>query len=75
LSYKEAQELQGLPARIDALEREQAQLGQQLADPALYRGEADAVRAAKDRYAEIERLLAQAIERWTELEERSAKSS
>jgi ATP-binding cassette subfamily F protein uup len=75
LSYKEAQELEGLPERIEALEREQADLGQRLADPALYRGDADAVKEAKERYAQIEQLLAQAIERWSELEERSAKSS
>jgi ATP-binding cassette subfamily F protein uup len=74
LSYKEAQELESLPERIEALEREQAELGRRLADPALYR-DADAVKEAKERYAQIERLLAQAIERWSELEERSAKSS
>ncbi|HEX7971247.1 MAG TPA: ATP-binding cassette domain-containing protein [Thiobacillus sp.] len=36
LSYKEARELDGLPAQIGTLESEQAQIAERLADPMLY---------------------------------------
>ncbi|MBI2226532.1 MAG: ATP-binding cassette domain-containing protein [Betaproteobacteria bacterium] len=68
LSYKEARELEALPDRISALEHEQAQVSQQLADPALYRGGAAQVKALQARLAEIEAELAHRIARWEELE-------
>jgi ATP-binding cassette subfamily F protein uup len=70
LSFKEAKELEALPARIEALEREQAELGRRLADPALYRADAPEVKRVKARYGEIEGELLQALERWTGLEEK-----
>jgi ABC transport system ATP-binding/permease protein len=71
LSFKEAKELEGLPSRISALEREQAELERQLADPALYRTDPEAVRTAKMRHDGIEQDLMRALERWTELEARN----
>jgi ATP-binding cassette subfamily F protein uup len=71
LSFKEAKELEGLPGRISALEREQAELERQLADPALYRTDPEAVRTAKMRHDGIEQDLMRALERWTELEARN----
>jgi len=71
LSFKEAKELEGLPSRISALEREQAELERRLADPALYRTDPEAVRTAKMRYDSIEQDLMRALERWTELEARN----
>jgi ATP-binding cassette subfamily F protein uup len=71
LSFKEAKELEGLPSRISALEREQVELERQLADPALYRTDPEAVRTAKMRYDSIEQDLMRALERWTELEARN----
>jgi len=71
LSFKEAKELEGLPGRISALEREQAELERQLADPALYRTDPEAVRTAKMRHDSIEQDLMRALERWTELEARN----
>jgi ATP-binding cassette subfamily F protein uup len=68
LSFKEAKELEALPARIEALEREQAELGGRLADPGLYRADAQEAKRVKARYPEIENELLQALERWTELE-------
>jgi ATP-binding cassette subfamily F protein uup len=68
LSFKEAKELEALPARIEALEREQAELGRRLADPGLYRADAQEVKRVKARYPEIESELLQALERWMELE-------
>ena len=59
------------PARIAALEAEQAQLGQRLADPELYRSDAAAVKTLKARYGEIEEQLLQLLERWESLEARA----
>ena len=72
LSFKEARELEALPARIESLEREQAELGRRLADPELYRARAEEVQRVKTRYAQIEEELMLALERWTELEGRGS---
>ncbi len=64
LSYKEQRELDGLPARIEALEAEQAQLTTQLADPAIYAGAAPRAPALQARNAALEDELLQAMERW-----------
>ncbi len=75
LSYKEAQELQALPARIESLEREQAELGRSLADPELYRSDPEQAKTANLRYAEIDGLLLQLLARWEELEARQREAS
>ena len=68
LSYKDQRELDGLPARIDALGAEAVALEKKLADPALYQkdpaGFAGITRALGAKRAE----LAAAEERWLELE-------
>jgi ABC transport system ATP-binding/permease protein len=71
LSYKEQRELQGLPALIEALEAEQAQLQQQLADPRIWQpgSGVDAV-ALRQRCEAIEEELMSALERWESLESR-----
>jgi ABC transport system ATP-binding/permease protein len=68
LSNKEQRELDGLPARIEALEREQAELTAKLADPAFYKREHAAVSAAKARLEAIEREHAEGFGRWESLE-------
>ncbi len=73
LSFAETKELEGLPARIEALEREQAEMGRRLADPALYRDQAQEVQSLNQRYAEIDRELASFLARWEELEARQAR--
>jgi ATP-binding cassette subfamily F protein uup len=67
LSYKEQKELDALPEQIAALEAEQAELAQQLSDPAVY---ADHTRAAalNTRGSEIEEALLELLARWEELE-------
>lgn len=70
LTFKESQELDALPARIEALEKEQAELTAKLADTAFYRAAPEEVKWANARFAEVEQLLAQAMERWMELEEK-----
>jgi len=68
LTWREQQELEELPARIEELEREQAELNRRLADPDFYRQDAGVVKDANSRYQELEGLLLTALERWTELE-------
>ena len=71
LGYNEQRELEGLPARIEALEEELAALQQTLADPALYRSgseNAERITGNRQRLAEVEAELAAAYERWEVLE-------
>jgi ABC transport system ATP-binding/permease protein len=72
LSYKEAQELEGLPARVEALEREQAELARRLADPGVY-SNPELLKTAAARHAETEELLLQLLLRWEELEDKRRK--
>ena len=67
MSYKEQRELDGLPARIEALETEQADIQRALADGSLY--SSDAARAAQLllRNQVIEEELMEALDRWTAL--------
>jgi ABC transport system ATP-binding/permease protein len=67
LGYKEQRELDALPARIEALEAEQAGITAQLSDPALYAGGPERAQALNARYAEIDELLMAALERWEAL--------
>jgi ATP-binding cassette subfamily F protein uup len=70
LSYKEQRELDGLPARIEALEAEQKALQAELADPATYARDAQAVPALHARHEALEAELLQALERWEALASR-----
>jgi ATP-binding cassette subfamily F protein uup len=70
LSYKEQRELDELPARIEALETEQAELNKQLADPDIYRKEAGNVAAMHARVEAIDEELLISLARWEELGER-----
>ena len=71
LGYKEERELAELPARLEALEREQAEIAGKLADPALYRDRAGEVKELQLRHAAIEAELTQLLARWEELEAKS----
>jgi ATP-binding cassette subfamily F protein uup len=64
LSYKEQRELDGLPARIEALEAEQAKLARELADPSIYAGASPRAPALQARHTALEDELLQAMERW-----------
>ncbi len=72
LSYKEARELEALPARIEALEAEQAEIAATLSDPALYQADAQAAAALHARAEAIEAELLDALTRWEALEARQA---
>jgi ATP-binding cassette subfamily F protein uup len=68
LNNKERQELEKLPARIEALEKEQAELTAKLADPAFYKSQAAKFAEVKARLETVEREHAVAFARWEELE-------
>jgi len=70
LSYKEQRELEELPRRIADLEAEQKTLSDKLADPDLYKNNADEVIKLNERFAEIDELLLASLERWEEIEAR-----
>jgi len=68
LSNKEQRELAELPARIAALEKEQADLAAQLGDPALYKDGPAKAKDLQDRLGISEKAHAAAVARWMELE-------
>ena len=71
LSYKERRELEALPDQIDALEKEQAQLRQELADGSLYTRDAQRAAVLHSRDAAIEEELMDALTRWETLSARA----
>ena len=70
LSFKEQRELEALPAAIEALEREQADLHAQVHGPDFYKSGADAIKAALARAEAVTLELAAAYERWNDLDSR-----
>ena len=68
LSGREQKELETLPAKIEALEQEQAQLTAKLSDPAFYKKEPGKFAEVKGRLEALEREHAVAFGRWEELE-------
>jgi ATP-binding cassette subfamily F protein uup len=72
LSYKEARELEALPEKLGALEAEQAQIAERLADPALYQSSPQEAAALTARSEAIEAELLDALARWETLEAKAA---
>ena len=68
LSYKDQRELDGLPACMDALRQEIAKLEKTLSDPSLFSANPSAYQTATARHGAAQSELAQAEERWLELE-------
>ena len=68
LSFKEERELAELPAKIDALEKEQARITAALANAALYRDQPEQVKQLNLRFAALGAELASALARWEQLE-------
>jgi ATP-binding cassette subfamily F protein uup len=68
LSYKESRELGELPARLEALEREQGAIAARLADPMLYQQQPAEAKSLQDRHAAIEQELGKLLARWEALE-------
>ena len=67
-SYKERKELEALPGRIDALEREQAQIHEAMAAPEFYQQEFAAIGKVNARLEAIAQELATAFDRWEALD-------
>jgi ABC transport system ATP-binding/permease protein len=70
LSYKEHRELEGLPARIEALEAEQRALNGRISGADFYKEGAEAIRTALARVDTLQAELAEAYARWHALETR-----
>ena len=68
LSFKEQRELEQLPQQIAALEAEQATLSERLADANLYAKEPAEAQKLSERFAEIDQLLMDSLERWEIIE-------
>jgi ABC transport system ATP-binding/permease protein len=68
LSYKDQRELAALPEKINCLEAEQQQLQTEIADPEVFRGNAERGAAALQRLASLAAELESAYARWDALE-------
>jgi ABC transport system ATP-binding/permease protein len=69
LTFTQQYELERLPERIEALEKELAYLQSDLADSTLYRRDRDKYDALSQRFTAATQELAAAEERWLELED------
>jgi ATP-binding cassette subfamily F protein uup len=67
-SYREERELEALPARIEALEREQGEIADAMSQAGFHRGDPAAQARARERLAAIAAELEAAYTRWEQLE-------
>jgi ABC transport system ATP-binding/permease protein len=68
LAFREREELESLPGRIEALEAEQGELHRRMADPEFYREAGNAVAETTRRLETLETELEAAYVRWETLE-------
>ncbi len=68
LSYKEQQELKGLPGKIESLEAEQSRLHATVGDAGFYQQPGDAIAATLARLESVTQELEAAYRRWETLE-------
>jgi len=71
LSYKEQRELDELPILIAKLETEQKSISEQLTDSDLYKRKPEEVKRLNERFAELDGLLMEALEKWEVIEARN----
>lgn len=71
LSYNEKRELDALPEKIDALEKELAAIREALQDASIYRTDPERAKTLNGRMPQAEAELEAAVERWAELAERA----
>jgi len=69
LGYQEKRELESLPQRIEQLEATAAQFHHDMADPEFYKQPAGQITSSQAELKEIEEQLANAYQRWEELEQ------
>ncbi|MBS5492850.1 MAG: ATP-binding cassette domain-containing protein [Sutterella wadsworthensis] len=70
MSYKETQELEALPKRIEDLEKEQEALMLEMSSPTYHTKSSDELRKDAERAKEIEESINNSYMRWEELEEK-----
>jgi ATP-binding cassette subfamily F protein uup len=70
LSYKEQRELEELPLQIASLEDEQSAITAQLNAPDFYKTNPADAKRIHARFAQIDQLLSEALERWEQIEAR-----
>lgn len=70
LSFKERKELESLPKKLEALEADQTELHQRMADPSFFKGSSQEIAAANAKLSSIKIELASIFERWETLEAR-----
>ena len=75
LSFREQRDLEGLPAEIEALEREQHALTERMSSADYHRQGPDAIKADRVRAEQIEHELAAKFERWSALEEKARQAA
>ena len=68
LSYKEKLELEGLPEKIDLLEKKIAELHEAMGDPDFYRNDGDDIASVQQQANDLQAELESAFKRWEELE-------
>lgn len=73
LSYKEKQELESIPQKIEDLETEKEKLYQAMGDPKFYKGDSD-IAGTQERLKTVEIELEEAYKRWEFLEERKIQA-
>lgn len=73
LSFKEEKELAEIPAKIEQLEVEQANINIQLTDGELYKSQPNLVKNLQTRIIEIERQLESLLAKWEELDAKKGK--
>jgi ABC transport system ATP-binding/permease protein len=67
LSYKDQRELDSLPGKIEALEKEQAEINKTLAEGSIFQKDPKGAAVLAKRASEIDDLLMVAMERWETL--------
>ena len=71
LSYNEKRELDALPGKIEALEKELAEIREVLSDGSAYRTDPERAKTLSERLPLAEAELEAAVDRWAELAERA----
>jgi ATP-binding cassette subfamily F protein uup len=72
LSYKQQRALEQMPAQIEALENEQAQLALQVSGEDFYQQDSETVQGVLDRLAQIDAEIESKLIEWADLEEMQA---
>jgi ATP-binding cassette subfamily F protein uup len=70
-TFKEQQELRKLPEKIEAMERELAQLNAKVTAPEFYKESADAIHQQLSRVEVLQQAILDAYARWDELDSRA----